>query len=355
LSWRLPLSRALEPLPNPAVVLLTEDGRPFARRGSYKEAPVSVAALPPHVAKAFVSIEDRRFYRHFGLDLQGMARAAVVNMRARRVVEGGSTITQQLAKTSFLASDRSFRRKAQEAFIALWLELRLTKDEILERYLSSIYFGEGVYGLGAASRHYFNHAPEQLTLSEAALLAGLVKAPSALNPIDHPRAAAARARVVLAAMADTGAISPTQARTAPPARIRPGRPTLRVGGYFSDWVGPQVRSAFEASYGEIQVTTTLDRRLQRRGEQVVRRVLAQSGRSRNASQARPSSCSSIWRPCATARIPTAWSAGSRSPSATGARATSTAPPVAGLPCGTPSPAPATSSPCESRTGSAGAR
>ena len=285
LTWSLPLSRALEPLPNPAVVLLTQDGQAFARRGAYKEAPVTVETLPPHVVKAFLSIEDRRFYRHWGVDLRGVARAWVTNLRAGHVVQGGSTITQQLAKTSFLKPDRSLKRKLQEVFVALWLELRLTKNEILARYLSSIYFGQGVYGLGAASRHYFDRPPEQLTAGQAALLAGLVKAPSALNPIDHPKAAAARANLVLAAMVETHALTPAQAQAAQGARVRPGRKVLPVGGYFADWVGPQVRSAFDAGYGEVKVATTLDARLQRRAERTVRRVLDASGAARGARQA----------------------------------------------------------------------
>jgi penicillin-binding protein 1A len=285
LSWSLPLSRALEPLPDPAVVLLTREGQPFARRGAYKEAPVEVEALPPHVPKAFLAIEDRRFYRHPGIDLRGVARAGIANLRAGRVVQGGSTITQQLAKTTFLKPDRSLRRKAQELLIAFWLELRLTKEEILERYLSSVYFGQGVYGLGAASRHYFDRPPERLTIGQAALLAGVVKAPSAGNPIAHPRKAAARGDLVLDAMVETGAISPAQAKAAHGAKAHPGRRVLPVGGYFADWAEPQVRSAFDAGYGEVEVLTTLDARLQRRAERTVRRILAQEGAARGAGQA----------------------------------------------------------------------
>lgn len=285
LSWSLPMSRALEPLPSPALVLVSADGHPFARRGAYKEAPVVAAALPAHVTGAFVAVEDRRFYHHLGVDLVGVARAALVNLRAGRVEEGGSTITQQLAKTSFLTPERSLRRKLQEVFIAVLLELRLSKDEILSRYLSSVYFGQGVYGLGAASRHYFDKPPERLTIAEAALLAGLVKAPSALNPVDQPKAAARRARLVLAAMEDTGAITAAQARAARPARVRPARTALPVGGYFADWVGPQAQSAFDTRYGEVRVATTLDSRLQRRGERSIRRLLDGRGKGLAAGQA----------------------------------------------------------------------
>lgn len=285
LSWSLPLGRALEPLPSPAVILVSADGKPFARRGAYKEAPVDVEALPAHVSQAFIAIEDRRFYRHWGIDLRGVARAARENLQAGAVRQGGSTITQQLAKTTFLSADRSFRRKFQEAFIALWLELRLSKSEILERYLSGVYFGDGVYGLRAAARHFFDKPPEALTVSEAALLAASVKAPSRLNPADNPKGAAARARLVAAAMLETGAITPEQARDCCRAKVVVNRTSLPVGGYFADWVSPQVKDAFPAAYGEVRVVTTLDSRLQARAERVIGRALAAQGRRRNVGQA----------------------------------------------------------------------
>jgi penicillin-binding protein 1A len=284
LSWRLPVSRALEPLPTPALVLVSADGHPFARRGAVKDRPVDVATLPPHVAQAFVAIEDRRFYRHFGVDLIGVGRALVTDIRQRRIVEGGSTLTQQLAKTAFLSSERTFRRKAQEVFVALWLEARLSKAEILSRYLSSVYFGDGVFGLRAAAQHYFAKPPEQLTLGEAAMLAGLVKAPSALNPVDHPDAAGKRQRVVLGAMVETKAITQAQAQRARRVRIRAAE-TLPVGGYFADWAAPQVKQALDAQYGRLEVRTTLDSRLQRRAERAVKSWLDGPGRRQGATQA----------------------------------------------------------------------
>ncbi|WP_233248044.1 transglycosylase domain-containing protein [Caulobacter sp. D5] len=282
----LPLSRSLEPLPSPAVVLLDAQGKPFARRGAYKEAPVVVADLPDYVPNAFIAIEDRRFRHHFGLDVWGMGRAAAVNLKAGKAREGASTITQQLAKNAFLSNERTLRRKAQEAVIAVWLELRLSKDEILARYLSSIYFGDGVYGLGAASRHYFGRPPEKLTLGQAAILAGMVNAPSRLDPVDNPKAAAARADRVLADMVEVKFITPEQAVAARGARARAVRASLPVGGYFADWVSPQIADAFEtARYGEVKVPTTLDGRLQRRAEQAVNRALAKSGGRLKAGQA----------------------------------------------------------------------
>jgi penicillin-binding protein 1A len=272
LGASLPISRALEPLPSRALILLDNQGRPFARRGAYKEPPVVIKALPKHVPAAFVAIEDRRFYRHIGIDFQGAARALLANAKAHRTVQGGSTITQQLAKNAFLTPERSLRRKGQEAMIALWLELRLSKDEILSRYLSSIYFGDGVYGLGAAARHYFGKPPEQLSIGEAAMLAGIVKAPVDLDPVDHSRAAQARARLVLDAMVETRAITRQQADAASHVAVHATRADLPVGGYFADWISPQVKSAFDRpGFGEVRAPTTLDSRLQGIVERAVAR------------------------------------------------------------------------------------
>ena len=258
-----PLSRALEPLDDPALLLLSEEGRPIARRGAIKEAPVDAAQLDPLTPAAFVAIEDRRFRRHWGVDPRGIGRAMIANARAGGVRQGGSTITQQLAKTSFLSSDRSLRRKAQEVIISLWLEAWLTKDEILSRYLSSIYFGDGVYGLRAAAKHYFNKDPDDLTLAQSAMLAGVVQAPSRLAPTRNLKLAQKRSRLVLAAMADTGVISAERARAAVMARPVARASKVPTGTYFADWVAPSAQKAFEADFGEVKVKTTLDADLQR--------------------------------------------------------------------------------------------
>ena len=266
LAWLIvtaPLSRALEPLDDPALLFQSVEGHPIARRGAIKEAPVDVTRLDPLTPAAFVAIEDRRFHRHWGIDPRGIGRAMVANMRAGGVRQGGSTLTQQLAKTSFLSSDRSLRRKAQEVIIAFWLEGWLTKDEILSRYLSSVYFGDGVYGLRAAARHYFDRDPEDLNLAQSAMLAGLVQAPSRLAPTKNLDGAQKRSRLVLRAMAETGAI--TQSRAGEVRLARPVRRSSKVptGTYFADWVAPTAQDAFEADFGEVKVRTTLDRDLQR--------------------------------------------------------------------------------------------
>ena len=258
-------------------MLTDSGGRPIARRGDYKEAPVDLAELPSYVPAALIAIEDRRFYSHIGIDPRGIARALSRNIAAGGVTQGGSTLTQQLAKTSFLSADRSIARKLQEVVIAFWLEARLSKDEILERYLSSVYFGDGAYGIRAASRVYFDKDPERLTLGEAAMLAGLVQAPSRLAPSRHLDNARQRARLVLAAMVETGAISAQKARTTRPARYTPGRSILPTGSYFADWALPQARAAqAEVGYGDVVVTTTLDRNLQRAAERAVRDAIAGS-------------------------------------------------------------------------------
>jgi penicillin-binding protein 1A len=258
-----PLSRALEPLADPALLLVSDDGQPIAMRGAIKEAPVDVAKLNPLTPAAFVSIEDRRFYSHWGIDPRGIGRAMLANIRGGGVRQGGSTITQQLAKTNFLSGDRTIKRKAQEVIIAFWLEAWLTKQEILSRYLSSVYFGDGVYGLRAAAHHYFGRDPEKLNLAQSAMLAGLVQAPSRLAPTRHLAAAQKRSRLVLGAMADTGAISEARARSTALARPVARESKLPTGTYFADWVAPAASDAFEADFGTVKVETTLDRDLQR--------------------------------------------------------------------------------------------
>ena len=267
-----PLSRALDPLADPAMLLLSDDGHPIARRGAIKEAPVDVTRLDPLTPAAFVAIEDRRFYHHWGIDPRGMARAFVADMRGHGVRQGGSTITQQLAKTNFLSSDRTIKRKAQEIIIAFWLEAWLSKQEILSRYLSSVYFGDGVYGLRAAAHHYFHREPEKLNLAQSALLAGLVQAPSRLAPTQHLEAAQKRSRLVLRAMAQTGVISSARMDAISLARPVLQEAKLPAGTYFADWVAPSASQAFESEFGEVKVPTTLDWNLQQLAQRAIIRA-----------------------------------------------------------------------------------
>lgn len=262
LALTAPLSKSLEPIAPPQITLLASDGTPIARIGAIVDAPVKAAALPRHVTGAFLAIEDRRFYTHWGVDPRSIARAVWSNVTGGRT-QGGSTITQQLAKFTFLTPKRTLGRKAREALIAFWLEAWLSKDEILERYLSNAYFGDNTYGLRAASLHYFYRQPEKLTPAQAAMLAGLVQAPSRLAPTKNPDLAEKRMRLVVNAMADEGYISAAEARAIQTPRIDVrSRNTLPTGTYFADWALPEARKLSDVGYSRQTIRTTLDARLQ---------------------------------------------------------------------------------------------
>lgn len=271
LALTAPLSKSLRPPAPPSITLLAEDGTPIARRGAVIGEPVDAAKLPKHVRDAFIAIEDRRFYSHWGVDPRGILRAFVHNVTSSGGSQGGSTITQQLAKNAFLNSKRTFGRKGQEAMIAFWLEAWLSKDEILSRYLSNVYFGDNVYGLRAAAEHYFSTTPEDLTLSQATLLAGLVQAPSRLAPTGNLKGARERQKLVIGAMASAGLLDKAEAAEVRPAVLRVSKTEeLPNGTYFADWVLPQARDRAGGVATEQTVKTTLDMRLQQTAERVVR-------------------------------------------------------------------------------------
>jgi penicillin-binding protein 1A len=274
LTFTAPLSGSLQPLGAPSVTVLAANGDVIARRGARIDEPVDVRNLPPHVAQAFIAIEDRRFFRHLGVDPWGLARAMWRNVRAGRMAQGGSTITQQLAKTSFTGADRTAWRKVQEGFIAFWLEAWLSKEEILSRYLSNVYFGDNVYGLRAASLHYFSVPPEELTREQAIMLAGVVNAPSRLAPTRNLEGARARARLVARAMTDAGYMSERDYRALRPARLRPApADDTPSGTYFADWVLREIaanQDEDEETYGEREIRTTLDPDLQQAAERIIR-------------------------------------------------------------------------------------
>ena len=273
LAVTTPLSRSLHPPVPPSLTLVSAEGEPIARSGSIVEPAVAVHDLPPEVWLPFVAIEDRRFLVHPGVDARGLARAAWRNLRAGEVREGGSTITQQLAKTAFLDPSRTVGRKFREMLIALWLELWLSKEDILSRYLSTAYFGNDVYGLRAAARYYFDVEPQALRVEQAAMLAGMVKAPSRLNPTADPEAAAMRMRQVLTAMADIGAIEAERAAALPrPRPIRRGARTVPTGTYFADWIFPQARAQADRAAVNRTVRTTLEADLQRHAVNTVGRA-----------------------------------------------------------------------------------
>ena len=272
LLFTAPLSKSLEPIAPPELTLLAADGTPIARNGAVVDKPVEAAKLPDHVKQAFIAIEDRRFYSHWGVDPRGMARAALANLFTDSR-QGGSTITQQLAKFTFLTPEQSLTRKAREALIAVWLEAWLTKDEILERYLSNAYFGDNVYGLRAASLHYFYRKPENLTKAQAAMLAGMLKGPSRYAPTRNYDRAEKRMRLVLAAMAEEGYLKPEEVRkmVAPAIDVR-SKKTLPTGTYFADWALPEARKLSDVGYSRQTITTTLDARLQRAAQAAIARA-----------------------------------------------------------------------------------
>ena len=273
LAITAPLSKSLQPIVPPRITLLAADGTPIARNGAIVDRPVKATELPLHVKQAFLAIEDRRFYSHLGIDPRGLLRAFWSNATGSGIMQGGSTITQQLAKFTFLTPERSLTRKGREMLIAFWLEGWLTKDEILERYLSNVYFGDNVYGLRAASLHYFYRQPERLTLSQATMLAGLVQAPSRLAPTKNPERAAKRAKLVLNAMVAAGFLDAAKARATPiPLLDVRTRDNLPTGTYFADWAIPQARALTESGYADVRITTTLDARLQN----IARNVIARS-------------------------------------------------------------------------------
>ncbi|MDR6128239.1 penicillin-binding protein 1A [Sphingomonas sp. SORGH_AS802] len=271
LALTAPLNKSLKPPTPPSITLTAEDGTPIARRGAIIGAPVDAAKLPPHVTQAFLAIEDRRFYSHWGIDPRGILRAAWANVGSGGVRQGGSTITQQLAKNAFLDSDRTAARKIREVLIAFWLEAWLSKDEILSRYLSNVYFGDNTYGLTAAAKHYFGRSPDRLNVGQAAMLAGLVKAPSRLAPTSNLKGARAREMVVVRAMEDAGFLTPREADRVQPQRVLASAPgQIPTGTYFADWVLPAARDKAGEIATETTVKTTLDPRLQRYAERAIR-------------------------------------------------------------------------------------
>lgn len=271
----------------PSIRVISIDGATLATYGNRYGTPVEVRNLPDYVGQAFVSIEDRRFYDHFGVDIVGILRATWANLSSGRLAEGGSTITQQLAKNLFLSPEKSFGRKIEEVLLAIWLEFKFDKQQILSLYLNRIYFGSGLYGIDAASRYYFGTDPRRLNLYDAAVLAGLPKAPSRYNPMVDPVKSAERANIVLDAMASTGALTNTRAERAKQTRVRTARKADAGPGvrYFSDWVLDRVRDYVGYVDQDLLVHTTLDSRLQEIAEFNLERALESNGaRAKNVTQ-----------------------------------------------------------------------
>src|SRR6187399_89933 len=282
----LPAIQSLEiPKRPPTIQIVGVDGSLLASRGEMAGANVALKDLPPYLPKAFIAIEDRRFYSHYGADPIGLARAVVANVLRRGVSQGGSTLTQQLAKNLFLTQQRTLWRKMQELVLELWLERKFSKSEILELYLNRVYFGSGAYGVEAAAQRYFGKSAKSVTVAEAAMLAGLVKSPSRLAPNRNPEGAQQRAGIVLAAMADAKFITDAQAQASighPSYNVKPaGAGTIN---YVADWIGEVLDDLVGQIDQNIVVETTIDPKLQSVAEAAIIDELAAKSVKFNVTQ-----------------------------------------------------------------------
>jgi penicillin-binding protein 1A len=282
----LPPIQSLEiPKRPPSVLILGLNGTTLATRGDMGGAAVPLRELPPYVPNAFIAIEDRRFYAHHGVDPWGILRAAAADLLHRGAAQGGSTLTQQLAKNLFLTQERTVTRKLQEALLALWLEHKFSKQQILDLYLNRVYFGAGAYGIEAAAQRYFGKSARHLTLPEAAMLAGLVQSPSRLAPTRNPDGAERRAQLVIAAMAQQRMIT---GKVAEIALIEPARAKQPSGAgsvnYVADWVMDAVNDLVGHVDEDIVVDTSIDPMLQSAAEQALVETLAQRGAKFNVGE-----------------------------------------------------------------------
>ncbi len=280
-----PIDALAVPKRPPNIAILDENGVLIANRGDTGGAAVRIADLPPYLPKAFVAIEDRRFYSHLGIDPQGILRALICNIAGGGMVQGGSTLTQQLAKNLFLTQERTVSRKIQEATLALWLEHKYSKAKILELYLNRVYFGSGTYGVEAAAQKYFGHGARGVTLPEAAVLAGLMKAPARLAPNRNPAGASERAELVIAAMVQEGFITDAMAMLAlaHPAHAMRDRSASSVN-YAADFVMDTLDDTIGAINEDIAVSTTLSVSLQAAAEKALAEELDRKGAGFNVGQ-----------------------------------------------------------------------
>jgi penicillin-binding protein 1A len=273
------------PQREPGVMILASDGTQLSEQGAFYGDAAHIAELPDYVPNAVIAIEDRRFRHHYGVDPLGLARAIARNLFAGHMVQGGSTLTQQLAKNLFLSQEKTLTRKAQEAVLAIWLESKFTKDEILQLYLNRVYFGSGATGIEQAARVYYNKSAAELTIYEAASLAAVLKAPTNYNPSKQPDQSAARTKLVIAAMTDQNFISADDAQTAiaqPAATIADQR--IPAKQYAIDWINDQLPLLVKNYDQSIIIETTIDPTLQTSSEQALRQRLSESGKKMNISE-----------------------------------------------------------------------
>ncbi|MBO0347211.1 penicillin-binding protein [Roseibium sp. CAU 1637] len=280
-----PTSEWQVPQRPPNVKIISATGGLIANRGDTGGEAVRLEQLPPYLANAVIAIEDRRFRYHFGVDPIGLARALVTNLTRGGVVQGGSTLTQQLAKNLFLEQDRTIKRKIQELVMSFWLEANFSKDEILEMYLNRVYLGAGAYGVDAASRRYFSKSARSISVAEAATLAGLLKAPSRYSPARNPDLAEERAQVVLAAMNEEGYITDDEAKNAiafPAKVVR--RHTTASENYVADWVMDVLPHYVGSITTDIVVDTTIDMTMQHNAERALREAITENGEKYRVGQ-----------------------------------------------------------------------
>ena len=278
------MDKAINRTRQPSTMIIAENGNEIQSFGSVYSEVVSLDELPPYVADAVVATEDRRFYSHFGFDIISFTRAMTVNLWHRRYVQGGSTITQQVAKNLFLTSNKNIKRKVQELLLAFWLEYKLTKDQILTLYLNRVYLGAGTYGIEAASQKYFQKSSRDLNLLEAAIIGGMLKAPSRYNPIASESRARERAAVVLDNMVKNDKITDEQRQNALKMKLGPEKSYKVEGGkHFADWVYGEVNDYIGERDDDIYVATTLDQELQQKAEKILREAV-KANKHRNVTQ-----------------------------------------------------------------------
>ncbi len=290
LSWALKdMDRTIGGLPEQedyAITFLDRFGNEIGKRGILQDDSFELQDLPDNFIKAVLATEDRRFFEHFGIDFLGLARAIVENARAGGVVQGGSTLTQQLAKNLFLSNERTLTRKIDEAFLSLWLEARLTKRQILKLYLDRAYMGGGTYGIAAASKYYFGKTAKDLTLAESAMLAGLFKAPTKYAPhVNLPRARA-RAKEVLVNMVQAGFLTEGQIVG---ALRNPATPIDQAEkdtpNFFLDWAFEEVKRIVGGKHRVLTVKTSIDMTVQKQSEQAIESILRENGKQYDVSEA----------------------------------------------------------------------
>lgn len=272
----------------PSILLQTQSGEPIGSYGEVYGETLTYSDIPKPMIEALLATEDRNFFHHFGFDPIGMLRALWVNMRAGHVVQGGSTVTQQLAKNLFLTPERTASRKIREMLLAFKLEARFSKKDILALYLNRVYLGAGNYGIDAASRRYFGKSARELNLPEAAILAGLLKAPSRFAPTSNPDLSRKRAEQVLANMVDADFIKEPQEKRAIaglPQALKPSRSSSQSAMYFADWVVDQLPESLTALGQDLVVTVTLDPKMQKAAAEAIVKQMESAPAKFNANQA----------------------------------------------------------------------